>query len=695
MGKLLKWLFGLLLVVVLLLVAAVLVVPMVVDPNDYKPQIVALVKERTGRDLAIRDPLELSVFPVLALRLGGVSLSNAQGFGGEPFAKVEELDLKVGLLPLLDRRIEVATVVLRGLGLNLARDETGRNNWDDLAERAQAPAQDTDVKDADTGDGAGFALAVQGIEVEDARVVWHDRKAGQRVVMDEVRLVTGELAGGADVPVEAGLTLALDEPRLQLVFGLDGTLSVSSDFNELASDDLRLKVNAAGAGLPADGLELQMRTDFRFDQAAGSLALSDLAVSGPQIDIDGALTASGLKKDQPEVEARLALNETNLKHLLGSFGAVLETADPAAMTRLSGGLTFHMADGGAVVDPLALRLDDSEITGQVRIPSFDGPVVRASLEVDDIDVDRYLPPQAEDAAAPGQPAAAAAPGDPFAALRTFDLQATARVGKLKINNLRMTDVEATVTSKNGVLRIDPAAARLYDGSFKGLLELDARKPTPRVRARPALSGIQIGPLLADLAGEDRLVGTGEVDADITLVGLSEREIRNSLNGTLRFAFRDGAYKGINLAQLIREAKAALGMGEPPPPQPLRTDFSEMSGSARITDGVIDNRDLQAKSPLLRIGGKGTVDLPEDNVDYLITAEIVQSLEGQGGKQRDELAGVPIPVRLRGSLQQPEPSVDLEAVVKARARQEIEAHKDEIQEKAQEEVGKALQKLFGR
>jgi AsmA protein len=121
----------------------------------------------------------------------------------------------------------------------------------------------------------------------------------------------------------------------------------------------------------------------------------------------------------------------------------------------------------------------------------------------------------------------------------------------------------------------------------------------------------------------------------------------------------------------------------------------MSGSARITDGVIDNRDLQAKSPLLRIGGKGTVDLPEDNVDYLITAEIVQSLEGQGGKQRDELAGVPIPVRLRGSLQQPEPSVDLEAVVKARARQEIEAHKDEIQEKAQEEVGKALQKLFGR
>ena len=53
MGTLLKWLFGLIIVLVLLIVAAVVVLPMVIDPNDYKPQIVAAAKDQLGRDLAV------------------------------------------------------------------------------------------------------------------------------------------------------------------------------------------------------------------------------------------------------------------------------------------------------------------------------------------------------------------------------------------------------------------------------------------------------------------------------------------------------------------------------------------------------------------------------------------------------------------------------------------------------------------
>ena len=37
MGSLLKWLIGTIVVVLLLLVAAVVILPMVIDPNDYKP----------------------------------------------------------------------------------------------------------------------------------------------------------------------------------------------------------------------------------------------------------------------------------------------------------------------------------------------------------------------------------------------------------------------------------------------------------------------------------------------------------------------------------------------------------------------------------------------------------------------------------------------------------------------------------
>ena len=63
MGKLLKFLFGLVLVVVLLVAAAAVIIPMVVDPNDFREEIVDQVKQATGRDLAIEGDIGLSVFP--------------------------------------------------------------------------------------------------------------------------------------------------------------------------------------------------------------------------------------------------------------------------------------------------------------------------------------------------------------------------------------------------------------------------------------------------------------------------------------------------------------------------------------------------------------------------------------------------------------------------------------------------------
>ena len=82
MGSLLKWVFGLILLVVLLVVAAAVVLPMVVAPNDYKPQIEQAAKEKLGRDLTIEQDLSLSVFPWLGIETGGVRVGNAPG-GGE------------------------------------------------------------------------------------------------------------------------------------------------------------------------------------------------------------------------------------------------------------------------------------------------------------------------------------------------------------------------------------------------------------------------------------------------------------------------------------------------------------------------------------------------------------------------------------------------------------------------------------
>jgi AsmA protein len=244
-------------------------------------------------------------------------------------------------------------------------------------------------------------------------------------------------------------------------------------------------------------------------------------------------------------------------------------------------------------------------------------------------------------------------------------------------------------------------AELYEGKFDGRVVLNASGKTPKVAARNSLSGIQIGSLLQDVAGQDRLTGKGELALDINITGLTEPEIRRTLNGTSRFAFTDGAIKGVNIAQVIRQGSQALGMGGSgvSTGTPGQTDFTELTGSLQMTNGVIKNQDLKAKSPLLRIEGKGTVDLPQDTIDYLVETVLVRSLEGQGGKGRDELAGINIPVRVTGPLTSPSYRPDLEAALSAKAKAQLEEKKQELQQKAgekiQEEMGDALKGLFGR
>jgi len=140
MGKTIKIAISLLIGLVLLLIIAAVALPLLIDPNDFRDEISSLVEEQTGRKLAIEGEIGFSVFPWLGIELGKMELSNAPGFGDRPFAGIERADLKIKLLPLLRKQVEIKTVVLHGLDVNLARDKSGKTNWDDLVSATKEPS---------------------------------------------------------------------------------------------------------------------------------------------------------------------------------------------------------------------------------------------------------------------------------------------------------------------------------------------------------------------------------------------------------------------------------------------------------------------------------------------------------------------------------------------------------------------------
>ena len=122
----------------------------------------------------------------------------------------------------------------------------------------------------------------------------------------------------------------------------------------------------------------------------------------------------------------------------------------------------------------------------------------------------------------------------------------------------------------------------------------------------------------------------------------------------------------------------------------------------IEKGVFSSDDLDLQAPLFRVGGKGSADLNREEVDYLVNAKLVGTSKGQGGDSADELAGLSIPVRIKGPFTDPKIDVKLEEMLKAnldaqkeKLKAEIDAQKKALKEQleAEKEALKVKKKAF--
>ncbi|MDX8407066.1 MAG: AsmA family protein, partial [Mariprofundaceae bacterium] len=119
------------LIVLGVLVVVLLVAPFFIDVNDYKTRIEQEVEDATGRHLSI-GAVQASLFPWVGVRLDDVHLANRSGFSGHDFLSVERLHVKLALLPLLNRELEIKQFEVASPKVYLERHSDGQNNWDDL-----------------------------------------------------------------------------------------------------------------------------------------------------------------------------------------------------------------------------------------------------------------------------------------------------------------------------------------------------------------------------------------------------------------------------------------------------------------------------------------------------------------------------------------------------------------------------------
>ena len=767
MRTLFKLIFG----IVILAVAGLIALPFFIDPNDYKQEISEQVEKATGRILTLEGDIGLSVFPWIALELGELSLSNAKGFKADTFAKVNAVEVRIKLMPLLNKQLEMDTVLLDGLVLNLEKNKAGKTNWDDLASSgSEATSDKKDTESSDNGAPALAAISIAGVQLSNANIIWADASTGDNYRLENFNLTTDPLVPGKPTAVDMNFKLLSAKPQVSAQVALNTKLMVDLENQQYTLSGLSFSTQAEGSkelafskadialsgdinadmlkqlvtindlslslkankdkqeidaklstsisanlanqqtslqavdlsatiidpALPTGKADITLKTNIISDQAKQTLSLSDLALSVQDLLINGHVNISKLSSDNPNVVGKLNISPFNLRQLANNLAIELPVmADSSTLELVKLDTEFTASSKHFNAKQLNFVLDQSNLTGRVSVTDFANPAIKFKLALNEIDADRYLPPISEEEQAAAPPATTAAAGAsqlPLETLRGINAKGTLDIGKLKVSGTHSEKIHLEINAAKGLIKLAPLSANLYQGQYKGNVNLDARGKTLKLSLNESLKNVQAGPLLLDLTGDDKLSGTANAQAKLTGNGATVEQIKQTLTGSGKFSFTDGAIKGVNIADSIRKAKATMsGQTLPESDAPLKTDFASLTGSFTAKNGIINNQDFLAMSPLLRINGAGKVSLPKETIDYGLKVSIVGTSKGQEGLDLAELKGLTIPVKITGTFDNPKPTVDLASLFKEQATAEV---KEKLADKLKDEVGGDLGGLLG-
>lgn len=716
--KVIKWLLVGLVGLVLTVLAVAAAALALLDVNRFKPEIEQSASDLLGRQLSIEGEITKTLFPWLGVSVGRVVLANAEGFGDTPFASIESAAASVKILPLLQRKITIGNLELAGLTLDAQLAADGNSNIPRFDSGPEEPTEDAGEASPDSAISLP-EITIDGVSLSGANIRYRDAASELDAHITDVNLSIGNVRDGQTSPLAGRLDLSVQSHDLIATAELDGKLTPTFSAMQFVVDELSLQLDASGAAVPSGQRAVALSGAAEVNLNAGIATLSGFEIKSGSASVRLDVDVENLNTS-PVVNGQLTIPSMDLSALLDELdlsAGPMQREDALSAFSLDAALEY--AANSASLESLTIKLDDTTLSGAAVVSELDAamPAVEFELTVDQLNVDHYLPPTGDEASA--VQTGSDASGDtaiplPTELLRTLRLQGKADVSSLTAANLTMQNIAVELVAADGVLAVDSMNGALYQGSIDANASLDVSGDTPRYSARATLAGVQAQPLLTDFAEFDKLLGSGEINLDLETSGESVAQLSAGLGGAASFSFLDGAIDGINIAAQLRKLLSAIGQAEASEDEELlRTDFAKFSASATIAEGVVQNTDLDLRSPLLRLAGQGSVSLPGEQIDYLLKPALVSSLEGQGGANRSELSGLKFDLPIVGSfteIAEDFPGVlrrglsdgveaaakaDLEAkkaALEAEAKAKLEAKEAELKARAEQEKTRAKTKL---
>lgn len=597
------------------LIVVALIVPHFIPEKVVRKQVVRNLENALGRRVNIEGKIQLKFFPFVGAYVENASI--AGNFKGTPLITLKSLDVNVATLPLLKNKILIDKLEMEEPVITLLVSASGEENWQASNPRPAGGLPPRARKEAEERVSLPLPenLLLSNIHITNGTLSYQNFSTHQNLKVEKLNLKLG--LNGYDAPLRLSADALWNGKKL----GLESELG-------------NMRAWIGGEPVP-----FTVKIESELLAASANGKLKNKTYSGPiSFSSPSALEAAAwLQGNAPDKSTVFAI----------SVKAQSECAPQLCK-----------------ITNAALELNGQKASGDIAVAlGKTTPEIDMNLQTDQLDLTPFLP------AAPVKHLAANwlvsdayamdswndAPMD-FSALRNFSLNANVQAGGVKAKQISMGKTLLRARLQHGRLSADVVDADFYQGKANIEVIIDTAGEAPTLEKRVLMKNIQVEPFLRDALGEDRFSGTGNLNVAVSTRGGNERQMVSNLQGSGHLMLTDGSIKGINIADMVRNVQAAF---KPVKNGAQKTDFAELGGNFTIAQGVLSNQDLAMKAPLLRLAGAGQINLPMQTIRYRLTPQIVDTMQGQGGKTK---GGLGVPVLIEGPLDNPSYRPDLEGMV---------------------------------
>lgn len=551
---------------IFLFAVTVILLPALINVRQYIPEIEKQISVRIGRTCSLGPDLSLSLFPSVSVSFSDLSIGNPKGFSSDTFMKIDSLEAKIKLLPLLRKQLRISRFVVGGLKVNLERNEDGRENWifgeDRTGDQGFDGWRDLSLL---LDQGAGDLLGVT-----DGTVTWNDRVKNRGFQISDLMLLLKDVTPGNPASLECVAVFRGTPVRL------DGTIG-----------PLRSLVRQNS--LPVD-LHLKMAELF------------NAGIKG-RVMVADRLPSWNLTVDIPSFSPRKISKKFHFRQLL-QFADASDFNSLSLRTAINGSKQQMSFENGAV------SFDDSRLTFSGSVKNLFNPEIQLLADLDQIDLDRYIPPEKKEDHTQTDSGGKEGKLIPVR-LQGFKLDTIVKAEKIVFRGHQLSQGMVHLVVDDNLLQVDPLSFSLYSGTVHSRIVVNFQGEVEETSLNLVSEGVEIAPLLHDLFGSEPVSGRGNMALNLSSTGAGFSEILTNLEGRGALMIEKGVLSGYDFRTVFGEGKSenqtADVDGEQDDSDPRKTAFTDLSSEFVFHGGILENTATSLQTSYGKIVVVGDID----------------------------------------------------------------------------------------